>query len=71
DHHLSMTATKSLSVIEYYPNASMTSYSSSSSVSSSDLSLFNSDPRHSDKSEVKTFSSSSGYDSSLNSIPDH
>lgn len=50
----------------------MTSYSSSSSISSSNLSLINSDSHHKVKPEIKTFSSSSssGYDSSSNSIPD-
>ena len=49
----------------------MTSYSSSSSSSSFDLCSNSSDSHHTDTSKTQTFSSSSGYDSSLNSIPDH
>ncbi|CAF3750512.1 unnamed protein product [Rotaria sordida] len=69
--HLPISSTKSLSISQFYPTSLITSYSSSSS--SSDLSLINSDPHHGDKPEIKTLSSSSssGYESSLNSVSDH
>jgi len=51
---------------DFYPD----SYSSSSSISSFDLHSNNNDSNHINKLELKTFSSSSGYNSSLNSIPD-
>ncbi|CAF1059450.1 unnamed protein product [Rotaria sordida] len=71
NHHLPISSTKSLSISQFYPNSLVTSYSSSSS--SSDLSLINSDQHHGDKPEIKTLSSSSssGYESSLNSVSDH
>ncbi|CAF2585295.1 unnamed protein product [Rotaria sp. Silwood2] len=73
EHHLSISPTKSLSITEFYPNSSTTSYSSSCSISSSDLSLINNDSDHVDKPDMKTLlsTSSSGYESSLNSNTDH
>lgn len=56
-----MSTSKSSSIADFYPE----SYSSSSSISS-----FDNHSRHINIPELKTFSSSSGYNSSLNSIPD-
>ena len=58
---------KSLPIIDFYPD----SYSSSSSVSSFDFPSSNNNSAHVNQPKLKTFSSSSGYDSSLTSIPDH
>ncbi len=63
DRHRRTSTSKSSSITDFY----LDSYSSSSSISSFDLHSSNPDSRP----ELKTFSSSSGYNSSLNSIPDH
>lgn len=52
-------------MIEFFPNQSITSYSSSS-----DISSINSDSHHPHKPDLNTLSVSSGYDSSVNSIHD-
>jgi hypothetical protein len=63
---VTISASKSSPVNPFYPYLS-----SSSSISSFDLHSSSTDSHHTDTPETKTFSSSSGYDSSLNSIPDH